>query len=228
MGQRHQLYYKVPEESSSKIIAFHHQWLYGTLPLLRMKWILQYENEAEAEYSLRKNTLFFEKEALLQNLITTNASHGTHSPTHNITEEVTETKGKYKGCLNPGYGDNNDGITIMDFTQKKIAYAFIHICDCCDYKNIALPLQPLTAEQYLLTYYQKTDPKWKAWKMDALIRYIHKRARLLTVEELHEMFPSFYAEVWEERRKLKKTLKTYRFFWETLNSVSMKFMPHQF
>jgi len=204
MGQRHQLYFKVNEsEDKTKIIAFHHQWLYGTLPLKRLKWVLQYESKAN-QYSSLKNTdsdsYGTNKLTLLTHLITTNAQEGLHSHVINVTEELTETKGKHEGCICPERGDNNDGITVVDLTQKKTKYAFIHFN-----KDYAPALKPLTAEEYVLSYYKEDDEKWKNWKIHNLCKFINRHTELLTIEELNKMFPTLYKDMWKERRKIDKS-----------------------
>lgn len=196
----------------AKVYAFHHQWLYGSLPLTRVKWILQYEANTDKYTSLSGIESSCDKEVLLEQLITTNAQHGVHSTSLRETAELTLTKGEFKGCICPEWGDNNDGITVMDFTGKKPAYAFVHLCDFgetrtplhASLKVKAFELQPLTAEQYLLTYYDKNDVNWK---LDNLIKYIDRHARLLTIEELHEMFPTLYAKLWKERETIIKNPK---------------------
>lgn len=209
MGQRHQFYYN----THKGIIAYHSQWCYGSLPSKRVKWLLEYEHNADSYFKLSKESNYkgyngcsdFPNE-IITHLITTNAEYGYYSHVTNIKDETLITKGKYKGTHNPEMGDNNDGITVIDFTVKgKPAYAFINIYNLeGQYGERGPLLKPLTAEEYALCYYEKTDPVWKRYGLPKTIRYIDKHSRLLTIKELNKLFPCMYAKLWEERERILK------------------------
>ena len=204
MGQRHQFYFKTrcynDSDNKPEIIAFHSQWCYGSMPLWRMKWLLEFNEKTDKFTKLDGKDAFGDISSVFKCLLSCN-TNGFFSRIHDTTDETRITRGKNKGITDPRMGDNNDGITVMNFTIKgKPAYAFIDILN----DDQPYFLEPLTARDYALIYYKETDSEWKKYGIPKLIKYIGRRARLLTVEELNAMFPTMYAGMWKERKKLLK------------------------
>ena len=206
MGQRHQFYYKTrcynDSDNKPEIIAFHSQWCYGSMPLWRMNWLLEFNKKADKYNKLNGKDSIGDTKDIFKCLLSCNTGDGFFSRVHDTTDETRITRGKNKGITDPRMGDNNDGITVMDFTVKgKPAYAFIDILHDDEQSYF---LEPLTAKDYALIYYKETDGEWTRFSIPKLIKYINRHARLLTVEELNTMFPTMYAGWWKERKKLLK------------------------
>ena len=205
MGQRHQLYFRTwgekdRKESTDRAIkprwhCFHSQWCYGSMPLRLLKWVLEFESNADAYCKLsRKEITRDDIREVITQLISTNAADGYHQSV------LVEDELMVKGIPDPNLGDNNDGITVLDLTGKRPKYAFVLLEDETGYA-------PLTGEQYAAGYYQKGSKDWKAFKIDSWHKYIQKHADLLTVEELAEFFPRAWNPILLERAEIRKDPK---------------------
>lgn len=205
MGQRHQFYYKTRcynnSDNNPEIISFHSQWCYGSMPLHRMKWLLEFNKKTDKYTKLGGKDNLGKTKDIFKCIISCNTSDGFYSHIIDVTDENKIKRGNNKGVTDPRRGDNNDGITVMDFTVKgKPVYAFVDIL----HDEQPYFLEPLTARDYALIYYKETDSEWEKFGIPKLIKYINRHARLLTVEELNALFPTMYAEMWKERKKLLK------------------------
>lgn len=101
---------------------------------------------------------------------------------------------------NPLYGDNNDGVTIIDVTNpENPKYAFMFFTE---WRGLEV-LKPLTAEQYVRSYYD--DAHYKDNKVNVkeveenekeitdLASYFNN-ITLLTERECELLFPSMYVK----------------------------------
>lgn len=212
MGQRHQIYCKIPyefqqmkdydfneaskgEKVPNDIVALHHQWLYGFGPLLKLKQFLDFFNKGI------KNPYFvFGKDGLYQRGNVENALQSLYS--------LDFDTGDYSGlsiltnmeAKNPLCGDNNDGISIIDVSDSENPkYAFMHFADWRGVER----LKPLTAEQYVRSYYNESH--YKDNEVDAkevediekeisvLVSYFDN-VPLLTERECELLFPSMFVK----------------------------------
>jgi hypothetical protein len=215
MGQRHQLYYRYYDQKDKDtevkpyMVSFHNQWLYGSLPLRRLKYVLQYNKSAGDKYKFTEKDSYItgrlgsDPTKILECLITINAQDGVADHVINTTDETLLKSGFH----DPRRGDNNDGITVVDFTVgKKPAYAFVNINEG-DGEGTKDYLEALSAERYALCYYAKNSKEWKAFGINGLVKYIDRNARLLTTEELAKLFPDMYRDWFKERQYLIKNPK---------------------
>jgi len=216
MGQRHQCYYNLHgtedvtvnergKKAKTHMISFHDQWAYGTMPLSMLKYVLMYNGKVGKEYNFSNPKSYLygnigveHANQVIQHLITVNAQDGFHTSVTNTTDETVLSSGRH----DPLRGDNNDGITVVDFTVTgKPAYAFVNISESD--KQYPKFLDPMSAEEYVSSYYLKKDPRWKKWNIAGLVKKIDGMARLLTTEELAVLFPTMYTGWIEERRLLE-------------------------
>jgi hypothetical protein len=214
MGQRHQFYFQLHVENKitvsrkkikTHMISFHDQWAYGTLPLRMLSFVLMFNRNAEKDYDFSHPKSFLNRGmgydliGTIKSLLEVNAQTGHLSHLLNTTDETCLPSGRH----DPLRGDNNDGITVVDFTVKgKPAYAFVNI-----HESNPKFLDPMTAEEYVTSYYPKTDPKWEAWNIPLLIKRIDRMARPLTVKELAVLFPTMYKDWFTERNRILKDPK---------------------
>ena len=136
----------------------------------------------------------------LEALITVNCEDGVSGHVSDISQEVLD--GKH---INPLMGDNNDGITVVDFTVTgKPAYCLANINEGDD----AFPsyLVPMTAQEYMDCYKEDKETTAPECKVPQMIKRIQSLARPMTKTELCGMFPSFKS-YWAERNALKDPLK---------------------
>ena len=187
MGQRHQIYVKLPKKyynkgncnnKDSRVIGIHSQWLWGktALELLQNLVVFCLNTEKYNPFTTHSE----EAIDLLQGLYSLNVDKGYFARCHVLKE----------GTDNPLLGDNNNGITIIDlsdFTEDKtfdgdkpctakIKYCFLSLgfLECLSNKEIKTPngvksisdlfnetnefhLKPINARDYIRLHYP--DPK---------------------------------------------------------------------
>lgn len=211
MGQRHQIYCKLPYEFQQKkdyadllnpqyvpsdMIALHHQWMYGFGPLQQMKQFFEFHAKGvESPYYL-----FGEDgkhgsgnpENALKSLYSLDLSQGTYSELTPLSNEEAK---------NPLYADNNDGISIIDVSSPSSPkYAFMFFGSA---ENGIEALKPITAEQYVRSYYNEEHYTSEDFKDDTIKDYESAIAELssyfnnislLTERECELLFPSMYVK----------------------------------
>ena len=123
MGQRHQIYVKLPRKffnkdnvnnRESKVIGIHHQWLWGRTALQMLINFLTFCFKAD-QYNNFTTAREEEALSLLNALYSLDVQNGS------FNETCTLEDGE---CEDPLKGDNNNGITIIDltdFTEDKCA-----------------------------------------------------------------------------------------------------------
>ncbi|KAF6756020.1 hypothetical protein DFP72DRAFT_307364 [Ephemerocybe angulata] len=202
MGQRHQIYIiaRPPLKAREKpgkyrcIAAFHHQWYYGELPLKgtnRFKHLARreanavlIESEVQSFYSRfdpeeRNGSCPCPYTAHLAQIAFDLSPSELDDPAHS-----SRVSNIFRGRAEPCYGDNNDGITVVDVsTPAKPRYCFAsldhglegeHAADCP-------PLTPLTAQQYLRFYY--AEPEEHELAQDVELQAAEK----LNVDSIHNL-----------------------------------------
>jgi len=132
MGQRHQIYIRLPEWKSASgnydrppyWIGLHHQWCYGMTCLRFLSNTFRYyESDRVSQYPNLKTDA---KAPGLLNAIwgfdmdlpiysPSHITHGNGQSDFHITAD--QSKVYVDGSIDPYLGDNNDGITVIDFAN---------------------------------------------------------------------------------------------------------------
>jgi len=224
MGQRHQIYVAFKDygarllkasndnrpltkadKSPVKIIGVHHQWLFGQTAAKQAMRMMQLvdnrsiKNYADQDYS---NPFWNAERAMrtLKAIYTMIPEDGYFTNVHELDVE----------CKNPLLGDNNDGITIFDFTDFSAPkYCFMGINDRPfeSESTAGVSFMPYSAKMYESFYYPDTDTaKWKArMTTKAQIREIMVEKRkiaalsykfiknVLTSDRVKAIFPAMFA-----------------------------------
>lgn len=164
MGQRHQIYAilpytfkqqkefnwgeEKPEYVDSNVVALHHQWLYGTLPLRRLNQLFAFYQKGHTYkfHVFNKEGSFSGlAEKALQTLYSLDIEEGQFYGVSLLMNDAAK---------NPRLGDNNDGITIIDFREAgKPKYAFMFLHRAFE----TAPFQALSAEDYVRSYYNEEE-----------------------------------------------------------------------
>lgn len=207
MGQRHQIYVKMP--SKLGIAGFHHQWLYGITAVESLSRVLKFWQNQGEYGALKQDTAYGLKRQseVIRSIYSTDIETGYWHFVHNL-QENDETPSEVK---DPRNGDNNDGITIIDISNGDFRYCFMNICHLEGEIRSIPKLKPLTAREYLLAYYPKFFDKKgsrlaqgqstkEREDIDAetfdrvLMRLlaIEENAKLLTLKECKALFPAMY------------------------------------
>jgi hypothetical protein len=153
MGQRHQIYLRLPamynednpNHQPTRVVGIHHQWLYGQTAMKLLVNFLTFLDKAENKYSGRD---------VLEILQCAYAIHPETGYFHGICPELDKNE-----VENPMNADNNDGITIIDLTNKKPKYCFmsLHHLECLDQdvdEEEVPNLEPFDAKTYIGLHYK--------------------------------------------------------------------------
>lgn len=152
MGQRHQVYAIVNDKDGKgfKVVGIHHQWLYGRTALLLLGNVLKFRAKGGKFCPFAVDGATYDAAPALAAAYGFDAASGYFHSTHVLEDGET---------TDPRRGDNNDGITILDFRGKKPRYCFMNLGEGDSTIMKAPALEPLSAEQYLRLYY----PANEAW-----------------------------------------------------------------
>ncbi|THH20556.1 hypothetical protein EW146_g830 [Bondarzewia mesenterica] len=211
MGQRHQVYVVARVRSTNAtladapakyrcIVALHHQWCYGRLPLLatrRFLTLVKFPENAEIirwelDHIQDKGE---EKNKNKKNKKNTLCPYTAFLLSTSWTASLADPENPYASSsflFNPNMGsanmDNNDGITVIDISDPlSPAYCYVK----------RLPGgRPLTAKKYCRSYYPEPDPEELA-KSDEQERAIE--------EHVAEVIASLDGEKVLEHRVLAET-----------------------
>lgn len=211
MGQRHQIYAVLPytfqqlkeevwkegakkEYIESNTVALYHGWFYGTLPLRQLKQVFKfYEKGKNEQYHIFNESGQYcsgSPEDALKSLYSIDLESGGY---HSVLVEPNIV------AQDPRRADNNDGITVIDFRkEKEPKYAFMFFDD---YDGERIPYQPLSAEQYVRSYYndnyykehEKSEEYKQKWEKEIkkLVSFFDDYA-VLTQAELEDIFPIMF------------------------------------
>lgn len=218
MGQRHQVYLRLPKIYYNKdngnnkpetTIAIHHQWLFGVTALKLLKNFLTFaEIDLKDTYS-RLKTNHSDALDILAHAYSFNASEGYYSGVYKF-DSAEDKKAKVKITDDPTQGDNNNGITIIDLTGKSPTYCFLSIAGLetlhegkgKSYDNF----YPIDTKTWVELHYgngwQGKD-KAPEGAVDA-VNFLSKY-KTITPERLKEIFPKLKSEINEgiESNKLR-------------------------
>jgi len=209
MGQRHQVYAifntSVHRSMKPKMLAYHNQWCYGSLPLHHVERVLAFNENTEkySKFTSAELDNAFDPKESFEACLSCDPHEGFYSRYISITDEVTT-----ENTADPRKGDNNDGITVFDFRNKgdKIKYCFMNIGpgDSSILKTSAFI--PLSATEYAELYYTQGSKEWTDYRIPDLITGIDRMGALLTLQECMEFFPIMYGEARKVARMSKKHL----------------------
>lgn len=216
MGQRHQVYVAFKDYSGDwvntpkvTIIGIHHQWLYGRNAATQANRMMQLveNNRSIKSYAMDGYcNPFYTKERAMETL----------KAIYSMIPELGYFHDVYPlengECENPLLGDNNEGITIFDFTDfSSPKYCMMGInerpFEIEVFKNSdPVRLFPYASWEYAQFYYpenpnaywiQNAKNKRQINQVRAEIRKIDKTAKkfkLLTVQRVKELFPAMFAK----------------------------------
>lgn len=211
MGQRHQVYVFVKDKKGEPIGAgLYHQWLYGRTAGLQAVRMMEYFKEAKKEnyHPLTGGVNTYGLPILnkfLENFYSTIQETGYHSTEGSA---IDTANGWEDGVRDPRIIDNNDGVTVFDFTDpKNPTYCMMNIhAQDGDRDSASLPKwTPVSAERYIRAYYpiggtayQKEHWKPKQFREnEKQLAKIFKRVpahKLMTKERVRELFPVVFAK----------------------------------
>lgn len=199
MGQRHQIYIRLPKinfgesnrnNRNAKTIGFHHQWLYGATALEVLDNFLSiYDKHIQDKYAcLSERGDHGIAETLIEHVLSVLPNSGSYERLHKLTgtSEVN----------NPHYGDNNDGITIIDIEKPRdVRYAFASL----GYTEGRLPLPEglYSAREYLSSYYCESEWENVSGRNQKDIHQVLRRldtVHLIDKERLKEIFPEWASD----------------------------------
>ena len=213
MGQRHQIYVRVKEGDKKVVYGFHHQWLYGKTALKSLLRVLTF-SEGEGNYNALRDFSYQPTSDVIKSILSTDWTCGYYHMVHPFQSDRFNTMDSQEeewgqSCIkDPREGDNNDGITIIDFTGKTPAYCFMSLlgleCDTSQLDKIE-DLTPLSAEKYLTAYY----PNFKSELYPDFETIDQEREhreecidlvgaldgyKILTLKQIQSIFPKMYAD----------------------------------
>lgn len=161
MGQRHQIYVRLPKKFYNKnnvnnlperTIGIHHQWLYGQTAGRQLANLLKFVMNQDTEYGPFKIGDYAMD--ALKALYSTDIESGYFNQVHPLDDDDCKN-----WCENPMLGDNNNGITVIDLTEDKPKYCFmsLHHLECLDesQEENYESLEPMSFEKYLELHYPK-------------------------------------------------------------------------
>ncbi len=199
MGQRHQIYVRLPKveypnetnpnNAPEKTIGIHHQWLYGqTAVKLLAQFMTFYKANRENGYQGKGvfDSRWGDDITALQAVYSITPETGYFHQTH-VLGDVE--------CGNPFMGDNNDGITVIDVAGRVPSYCFYSIGHTEGRVSLN-PGKTYSARQYGMSYY----PKYRDWKDNNVFKWLEPVLTLMdgvpvmTHGRLVEIFPAIAEE----------------------------------
>jgi len=221
MGQRHQVYIRIPKKFYNKgnpnnikesVVGFHHQWLYGKTAIRQLKNYLKFiSNNKKDPYLLSVAQELLDSAAAVYEIDLDSGYY------HGVAKFPIDKKHKDYGgeTEDPRMGCNNNGITVIDISKKEIKYCFLSInnLQCLD-KEIDKAVEqdkfpyinfyPISAEEWIHLHYPKN---WHTEKETVEnINFIHN-FEVLTPQELIKIFPKLKSEI-EEAMEIKESMKS--------------------
>ena len=180
------------------ILAIHHQWLYGRSAVYNIKHILnltenmnEYTNPFSENYSFDSLEQYI-KEVMMLLQVQTNPLHprGTGiERMHFLNSDCIDEDGKYDSKwdirLNFTYGDNNDGISIIDTIERKYCLMNISTYEPINDVHRLKSMLPYSADDYVNCYYSESEHV----RDNILCCNQLKRFPILNLKEIQKMFP---------------------------------------
>jgi hypothetical protein len=180
------------------IIAIHHQWLYGRSAVYNIKHILnltehmnEYTNPFSENYSFDSLDEYI-KEVMMLLQVQTNPLHPRGTGIERmifLNSECIDEDGKYDSKwdirLNFTYGDNNDGISIIDTIERKYCLMNISTYEPINDVHRLQSMLPYSADDYVNCYYSESEHV----RDNILCCNQLKRFPILNLKEIQKMFP---------------------------------------
>lgn len=210
MGQRHQVYLRLPavnlgkgnpNNEPTKVIGLHHQWLYGQTAIKLLRNALRFiKNQAEyGPLSASHNRCYAQQ--TLNALYSLNAESGYFHGVHTLDAE----------CNDPRRGDNNDGITIIDCAGDQVRYCFWSLGDTGGEIRLKTG-KPYSAEEYVRSYYPRFETETKNARGEDTAEF-HAETKAILAEissvevldlaTVKEIFPAMFPAKKKSRRGVK-------------------------
>lgn len=225
MGQRHQVYIRLPKKFYNKgnvnnypetTVGFHNQWLYGYTAIRQLKNLLSWaQNNLKGTYSVLKTDIAESLDAAAS-IYSIDIESGYYSGLFKF--EYDRKKESFGGEVDdPLRGDNNNGITVIDFTQKKPQYCFLsigHLETLHDTKEEAyVNFFPIDALEWLELHYGTpwdNNPKLPRDSIKETLKFLSTFS-VITPERLMKIFPKLKAKfekgVRENKQRLPNSIK---------------------
>lgn len=204
MGQRHQVYALLPSREGlngrpTTVIGLHHQWLYGFSAVRGLNRVLDFHKNNCGATNYPKFTSHHTPAEVLECLAAIYAldvEQGTFSTVHPF--EGDSVAGGSPELTDFSQGANNDGITIIDFTDGKgnpcktpkyCFYAFYGTEGKISLTNH----RTYSAGEYLLSYYPDRLTHSKDDLSLAMTDMLPKfnGYEVLTIEDVYKIFPKW-------------------------------------
>jgi hypothetical protein len=228
MGQRHQIYLRLPAKlyregnpnnRSEQTVGLHSQWLFGATAIRCLFNFLTFAKASMKEETspLRSGSLQNAQD-ILEACYTVDIKSGFFQSLYKFP--VNKDDPEFESCIDdPRQADNNNGITIIDLTGDKPRYCFLSIghleClhatkkgreheDIPPYRNFV----PISAEQWIALHY---GDEWKNNPQLCARRAVAKHVKFLegfeviSAERLAEIFPALKDEIKSTGGRPQKT-----------------------
>ncbi len=219
MGQRHQVFIRIknPIKGSRTFwsdedkkrgrklfgngnyttLAFHHQWLYGRSAVVNIQSIIEFtDNMSEYTNPLHEGYMSNSLDDYINTItmVLSVQKHPMHPRGYGIERFhfLNDDDTDYNIKDNFTWGDNNDGVTLIDIEKR--TYCLVNIFDYDkEYGSVySLPsMQPSSALDYINAYYPDEDSHNEQFLSElGLID-----TKVMTLSDIKKMFPKMYKKV---------------------------------
>jgi len=205
MGQRHQIYLRIPAVAYGKgnpnnrpamTIGIHHQWLWGVTAAGRLEKFLKFVKIQAKKSTYSPFGCRSEAMDILASIYSVDAETGYSHGVYRFDETNNSV------IERPDEADNNNGATLIDLTGDKPKYCFIswHHLECLDKDveakeeadegSVVKNFVPMSVKTWLGLHYSKTDlPKYKGYDDPEVVLKGLKGYKIMTAEDCIAMFP---------------------------------------
>ena len=219
MGQRHQIYLRLPKvyygkgnpnNKSETTIGIHHQWLYGATALHFLTRLIDFKQKLDADdsdyYFSKRN---YDPNEVLKAIYSCDTSIGYYHGVHKLGSE----------CKNPFLGDNNNGITVIDFADPAgISYCFLSLThlECLREgivernefqgdvdKGFYTNLEPISASEWIDLHYTP-DQLDKAYEENPGNTVGRARSNLYKLKDVRVMTSGRLNQIFKDLPQLKR------------------------
>jgi hypothetical protein len=209
MGQRHQVYLRTkekfynkgnPNNQLPKTLAIHHQWLYGHTAIRLLHNFLKF-----ADKDLKNTYASLNDSQTAMQILTHSYSFDASIAYYHGVSDITE-----ETANDPRNGDNNNGITIIDYEDGELKYCFLSVGHLeCMHKTVCDPdeettkdrpftyknFEPIDVKEWMKLHYGENwnDNGEDSGEIQGLIDFVSK-FKLLSVKRLAEIFPDMVSK----------------------------------
>ena len=160
MGQRHQIYVKLPKvdynpnncnNRPTKVIGIHHQWLFGATAMRMLNLLIKFVLNSRIEYCELLGSNLKDAVHVLKTLYSVDHDKGYFHRTCVLEDGE---------CKDPRLGDNNNGITIIDLS--KLTQDFDgDVKSAIKYCFMSIGHLECLGKSLINNKYSKKDPEYK-------------------------------------------------------------------